>query len=41
MTENLNEQIKDPNQLDLFAGMLFTPEQEQKIAEFIESIELF
>jgi hypothetical protein len=36
--ENSNEQeyIKDPNQLDLFAGILFTPEQERKIAEFIK-----
>jgi hypothetical protein len=34
--ENLDEQIKDPNQLDMFAGILFTPEQEQKIAEFIK-----
>jgi len=36
--ENLNEQeeqIKDPNQLDLFAGILFTPEQEKMIAEHI------
>jgi len=43
MTENLNEQeqIKDPNQLDLFAGMLFTPEQEQKIAHFIKDREDF
>jgi hypothetical protein len=32
----MNEEIKDPNQLDLFAGILFTPEQEQKIAEFIK-----
>jgi hypothetical protein len=39
--ENLNEQeyIKDPNQLDLFAGILFTPEQEKMIAEFIKSRE--
>jgi len=39
--ENLNEQeyTKDPDQLDLFAGILFTPEQEQKIAEFIKSRE--
>jgi hypothetical protein len=35
----MNEEIKDPNQLDLFAGILFTPEQEQKIAEFIKSRE--
>ena len=35
--ENLNEQdqIKDPDQLDLFAGILFTPEQEEMIADFI------
>jgi hypothetical protein len=35
--ENLNEQeyIKDPNQLDLFAGVLFTLEQEKMIANFI------
>jgi hypothetical protein len=35
--ENLNEQeyIKDPNQLDLFAGILFTPEQEKMIADFV------
>jgi len=35
--ENLNEQeeIKDPNQLDLFAGILFTPEQEEKINDFL------
>ena len=25
----MNEEIKDPNQLDLFAGILFTPEQEK------------
>jgi len=39
--ESLNEQeyIKDPNQLDLFEGILYTPEQEQKIAEFIKSRE--
>jgi hypothetical protein len=35
----MNEEIKDPNQLDMFAGILFTPEQEQKIAEFIKSRE--
>ena len=35
----MNEEIKDPNQLDLFAGILFTPEQEQKIAEFIKNRE--
>lgn len=32
----MNEEIKDPNQLDLFAGILFTPEQEKLIAEFLE-----
>jgi hypothetical protein len=31
----MNEEIKDPNQLDLFAGILFTPEQEKMIAEHI------
>lgn len=35
----MNEEIKDPNQLDLFAGILFTPEQEEKIAEFIKNRE--
>jgi len=35
----MNEEIKDPNQLDMFAGILFTPEQEQKIAEFIKNRE--
>jgi hypothetical protein len=39
MTENSNEQIKDPNQLSLFEGILFTIEQEQKIADFIKSRE--
>lgn len=35
--ENLNEQdqIKDPDQLDLFAGILFTPEQEKLIENHI------
>jgi hypothetical protein len=35
--ENLNEQdqIKDPNQLDMFAGILFTPEQEKMINDFL------
>ena len=32
----MNEEIKDPNQLDLFAGILFTPEQEKMIASYIE-----
>ncbi len=35
----MNEEIKDPNQLDMFAGILFTPEQEQKIAHFIKDKE--
>jgi hypothetical protein len=35
----MSEEIKNPNQLDLFAGILFTPEQEQKIADFIKSRE--
>jgi hypothetical protein len=26
----MSEEIKDPNQLDLFAGILFTPEQNLK-----------
>lgn len=30
------EQIKDPNQLDLFAGVLFTPEQEKMIDDYIK-----
>jgi len=35
--ENLNEQeyIKDPNQLDLFAGILLTPEQDKMVADFL------
>jgi hypothetical protein len=35
--ENSNEQeyIKDPNQLDMFAGILFTPEQEKMIDDFL------
>jgi hypothetical protein len=37
--ENLNEQeyIKDPNQLDLFAGILLTPEQDKIVEEFIKN----
>jgi len=34
----MNEEIKDPNQLDLFAGILFTPEQEEMIAKWLETI---
>jgi hypothetical protein len=32
----MNEEIKDPNQLDLFAGILFTPEQEKLINNYLE-----
>jgi len=32
----MNENIKDPNQLDLFEGVLLTPEQEKMVAEYIE-----
>jgi len=32
----MNEEIKDPNQLDLFAGILRTPEQEKMINDFLE-----
>ena len=32
----MSEEIKDPNQLDLFAGILFTPEQEKMIASYVE-----
>ena len=35
----MKEEIKDPNQLDMFAGVLFTPEQEKMIAEFIKNKE--
>jgi DNA-binding Lrp family transcriptional regulator len=31
----MNEEIKDPNQLDLFAGIVLTTEQQQKVDEFI------
>jgi hypothetical protein len=31
----MNEEIKDPNQLDMFAGILYTTEQEKMIADFI------
>jgi ribosomal protein S8 len=36
--ENLNEQeqIKNPNQLDLFEGILLSPEQEKQSVEFVE-----
>lgn len=32
----MNEEIKDPNQLDLFEGILLTPEQEKMKADYIE-----
>ena len=31
----MSEEIKDPNQLDLFAGILHTPEQEKMINDFL------
>lgn len=33
---NEQEQIKNPNQLDLFEGMLLTPKQEQMVKDYIE-----
>ena len=33
----MNEEIKDPNQLDLFAGILLTPEQQQQVDRYIEN----
>jgi len=32
----MNEEIKDPNQLDLFAGILLTPEQDKMVLAFVE-----
>jgi hypothetical protein len=32
----MNEEIKNPNQLDLFEGILLTPEQEKQAMEFVE-----
>lgn len=32
----MNEEIKNPNQLDLFEGILLTPEQEKQVASFIQ-----
>jgi len=32
----MNEEIKDPNQLDLFEGILLSPEQEKQAVEFVE-----
>jgi hypothetical protein len=31
----MSEEIKDPNQLDLFEGILLTPEQEKMVADFL------
>jgi hypothetical protein len=39
--ENLEEQIKDPNQLDMFAGVLLTPEQEQMELEQLSKAGIF
>jgi len=33
----MNEEIKDPNQLDLFAGMFLTPDQQQQVDKYIEN----
>ena len=35
----MNEEIKDPNQLDLFAGMFLTPDQEESKCKYIERCE--
>jgi len=32
----MNEEIKDPNQLDLFGGTLLTPKQEQMVKDYVE-----
>ena len=32
----MNEEIKNPNQLDLFEGILLTPDQEKQVASFIQ-----
>ena len=32
----MNEEIKDPNQLDLFEGMFLTPDQEESKRKYIE-----
>jgi len=32
----MNEEIKDPNQLDMFEGILLSPEQEKQAMEFVE-----
>ena len=33
----MNEEIKNPNQLDLFAGILLTSEQQQQVDKYIEN----
>ena len=33
----MNEEIKNPNQLDLFAGILLTSEQQQQVDRYIEN----
>jgi len=33
----MNEEIKNPNQLDLFAGILLTPDQQQQVDRYIEN----
>ena len=35
----MNEEFKDPNQLDLFAGMFLTPDQEESKRKYIERCE--
>ena len=32
----MNEEIKDPNQLDMFEGILLSPDQEKQVANFIQ-----
>ena len=32
----MNEEIKNPNQLDLFEGILLTPDQEKQVSSFIQ-----
>ena len=31
----MTEEIKDPNQLDMFAGVLLTPDQQQRVDNYI------
>lgn len=33
----MTEEIKDPNQLDMFAGVLLTPDQQQQVDRYIEN----